>query len=54
MAALVAIVLHDELTGETYDRRHRRPRSPCALPGVAPPAGGIVEVRRFGGPDVLG
>jgi type IV secretory pathway VirD2 relaxase len=55
---LVATGLHDELTGEAYavidsvDGRahHVRLRGIDAF-ADAPPAGGIVEVRRFGGPD---
>jgi hypothetical protein len=55
---LVATGLHNELTGETYavidgtDGRahHVRLRGIDAF-ADAPPAGGIVEVRRFGGPD---
>jgi type IV secretory pathway VirD2 relaxase len=55
---LVATGLHDELTGEAYavidgtDGRahHVRLRGIEAF-ADAPPAGGIVEVRRFGGPD---
>jgi hypothetical protein len=55
---LVGTGLHDELTGEAYavidgtDGRahHVRLRGIEAF-ADAPPAGGIVEVRRFGGPD---
>jgi hypothetical protein len=55
---LVATGLHDELTGQAYavidgvDGRahHVRLRGIEAF-ADAPPAGGIVEVRRFGGPD---
>jgi type IV secretory pathway VirD2 relaxase len=55
---LVATGLHNELTGEAYavidstDGRahHVRLRGIEAF-AAAPPAGGIVEVRRFGGPD---
>jgi type IV secretory pathway VirD2 relaxase len=55
---LVATGLHDELTSEAYavihgvDGRahHVRFRGIDAF-ADAPPAGGIVEVRRFGGPD---
>ena len=55
---LVATGLHDELTGEAYavidgvDGRahHVRLRGIEAFAG-APPAGGVVEVRQFGGPD---
>ena len=55
---LVDIGLHDELTGEAYavidgtDGRahHVRFRGIEAF-AHAPPIGGIVEVRRFGGPD---
>jgi type IV secretory pathway VirD2 relaxase len=55
---LVATGLHDELTGEAYavidgtDGRahHIRFRGTEAF-AHAPPAGGIVEVRRFGGAD---
>jgi hypothetical protein len=54
---LVGTGLHDELTGEAYavidgtDGRahHVRLRGIEAF-ADAPPAGGIVEVRRFGGP----
>jgi type IV secretory pathway VirD2 relaxase len=55
---LVATGLNDELTGEAYavidgtDGRahHVRLRGIEAF-AAAPPADGIVEVRRFGGPD---
>ena len=51
--------LHDELTGEAYAviDGNRWPRSPRAVRDTeafvhAPPTGGIVEVRRFGGANV--
>jgi Protein of unknown function (DUF3363) len=55
---LVAKGLHDELTGEAYavidgtdgHAHHVRFRGIEAF-AEAPPVGGIVEVRRFGGPD---
>jgi hypothetical protein len=58
---LVGTGLHDELTGETYavidgtDGRahHVRLRGIEAF-ADAPPAGGIVGVRRFGGPAIPG
>jgi hypothetical protein len=55
---LVATGLHDELTGEAYavidgtdGRAHHVRFQGIEAFAQAPPAGGIVEVRRFGSPD---
>jgi type IV secretory pathway VirD2 relaxase len=58
IGCLVATGLHNELTGEAYavidgvdDRAHHVRLRGIEAFADAPPAGGIVEVRRFGGPD---
>jgi type IV secretory pathway VirD2 relaxase len=55
---LIATGLHDELTGEAYavidgtdGRAHHVRFNGIEAFAQAPPAGGIVEVRRFGSPD---